>query len=418
MRLLLLLVLSCVILTAKAQDTLSLFKCYQMAEAAHPLGLQKAELEEINNLNKKIITSSYLPQINLNGQATYQSDVVSIDLDIPTFEFPTPPLDQYKISLDVNQMIYDGGLTKRRKDLENNIYQTDLQKVEVDLYQIKDQVNEVFFFILILQENLKLLHLTHEILTNQLESVRSGVINGVLLKSDQYILEAELLKLDQNTEGVELSIESANDILEILSGSDLENKILTPPQVEITFSTAPNRPEHMLFQMQRETLLSSAKLKSTEKMPRLIAFGQFGYGKPGLNILNNEFDTYYMAGLTLSWNLWDWQKIKNERQVYKVQTNVISSQQLAFDRNLEIALTKERSSIEKLEKDIEKDLEIIELQKKILKSVSAQLDNGVITSTEYIAQLNAVKQTYINLNTHQLQLIQAKIQYQTILGDL
>ncbi len=404
----------------KAQEELSLFDCHQKAVANHPLGLQKTELEQINKLNLDVITSSFLPQFKLNGQATYQSDVVSIDLDIPgvNLDIPSPSKDQYKMTVEVNQMIYDGGLTKNRRNLEKSTYNADVQQVEVDLYGLKEQVNNVFFQLFILKENLALIKVTRQDLEQKLTTVKSGVENGVLLESDQMKLEAELLKLEQSIEELEISVSASRNILSILMGEEIGDKILSLPENIEVSETDLNRPEYLLFNLQKEKLSSAEKLKASEKMPKVYGFGQFGYGKPGLNMLSDQFDTYYLVGLSLSWNIWDWQKVNKERQVFKIQENIVDTKQSVFDYNININKEKTNGEILKLEKAIIKDNQLIELQNKILTSVSSQLDNGVITSTDYIAQLNAVTHAKISMKTHEIQLVQAKINLKTIQGNL
>jgi outer membrane protein TolC len=399
---------------------LSLFDCHQKAVESHPLGLKKAELEQIKQLNLKIIESTYLPQLKLNGQATYQSDVVSIDLDIPgmDIDIPSPSKDQYKMAVEINQMIYDGGLTKQRKNLEQSTYNADLQQVEVDLYGLKEQVNTIFFQVFILEENKQLIHVVRQDVEQKLTTVKSGVENGVLLESDEMQLEAELIKLAQTIEELDISVKTTKEILAILIGEELGDIELVLPENFGVEETAPNRPEHLLFQYQKEKLATVDKLKATEKMPKLYGFGQLAYGRPGFNMLSDEFDSYYMVGLSLSWNIWDWKKVNKERQVYKVQENIIDANQLAFNQNLDVNLKRANSEIEKLEKAIARDNQLIELQDRILKSFSSQLDHGVITSTDYITQLNAVTQAKINMKTQEIQLVQAKINLKTIQGNL
>lgn len=403
---------------AMAQEHLSLFDCHDLAEQNHPLGLQKAEMESINQLNLQVIKSAYMPQLKLNGQATYQSDVVSIDLNIPNMSIPNPSNDQYKVYAELNQMIYDGGTTGKRKQFQNKSYEADLQQIEVDLYAVKQQINDIYFMYFTLDESLSALEVSKGTITKKLESVRSGVVNGVLLESAQLSLEAELLKLEQTLEEVSLSKETSLKILEILTGAQLESAQLTLPEDFKVVATDYSRPEHLLFQYQKDKLLTAESLKASENMPRVLAFGQLGYGKPGLNMLSNEFDSYYLLGLSFTWNLWDGQKVKSERQIYKVQSNLIDIQQQAFNEQLDVQLAQVLSEIEKLEQAIEKDVQIIDIQKQLLKSASSRLDNGVITSTEYITNLNNLTRAEINLKTNEIKLLQAKVNYKTIQGNL
>jgi outer membrane protein TolC len=405
------------VVSAMTQNNITLQECYEKAMENHPAGLQWAELEKINNLNKDIIASSWLPQSVFNAQATYQSDVIDIGIDLPGFDFPSPTRDQYRMSVEVQQMIYDGGTAKHRQKLRDAQHLAELKEVEVQLYQVLEQVNRHFFRYFILEENLKVLDLTREEINKRIHSVRSAVENGALLPSAQWTLEAELLRLEQKRDELLAMVVSNLEILEILTGEDLADKKPALP-VEIHNAEGPlNRPELKLFELQKESLFASSRLTSTARMPRVSTFAQAGYGRPGLNMLSEDFDFFYLAGIRLSWNIWDWDKTHNEKQIQQVKAEIIHAQQEVFEQKISIALTLVKSLISQLEKTIEKDMQIIALREKILESAGSQLQNGVITSTEYLQQVNALAQAKIEAQSNQVRLIQARAEYNVITGN-
>ena len=383
----------------------------------HPLGLQKAELEKISNLNKDIIASAWLPQSVINAQATYQSDVIDIGIELPGFDFPSPTRDQYRMSVELQQMIYDGGSVKNHQKLRDAQHQAELKEIEVQLYQVLEQVNLHFFRYFILEENLKVLNLTIDEVAQRLYSVKSAVENGALLPSSHWELEAELLRLEQKRDELAAMVTVNLEILEILTGENLTDKNLALP-IEIPLEEKYlNRPELKLFELQKESLFAASKLASTARLPKLSTFALAGYGRPGLNMLSEDFDFFYLAGIRLSWNIWDWDKINRERQIHKVKAEVVNTQQQVFEQKISIALTSVSSLILQLEQTTEKDLQIIALRLKILESAGSQLQNGVITSTDYLQQVNALAQAKIGYQTNQIRLIQARAEYNLITGN-
>jgi outer membrane protein TolC len=177
------------------------------------------------------------------------------------------------------------------------------------------------------------------------------------------------------------------------------------------------RPEIKLFELQKDRLTGMDKLTETKTKPRLSGFGTLGYGRPGLNMLSNDFKGYAMIGAKVSWNVWNWNQTNNERQVFGVQKSIIETQKDSFNQNLKIALQNNRSEINKYQSLIETDNQIIQLRNEITLASSSQLDNGVITSSEYLTQVNEELQARLNLKTHQVKLTQAKIDYLMTLGQ-
>ena len=399
-----------------SQDTISLPDCYKAMEAVHPFGLEPEVYNQVLQLNQRIDNTNYLPKLTLNAKATYQSDVVKLDINIPSIDIPSPSKDQYGASVDVNQVIYDGGTTKALKELHQAEYNTNLQKVSVELYQVKKQINQLYFSVLILEKNKASIGVSIDNLNERIKIVNEQVDNGVLLNTNLLVLQSQKIKLEQNIDELSAMLKSAKEALGILIGRSSESILLTEPVA--TDGENSIRPELQLFQVQKEQLNKAGKLTATERMPKLAGFGQFGYGKPGLNMLNDKFDTYYIVGAKLTWNIWDWNQVKYKRQSFNVQHDLIDISEKAFLQGQQTELTKVSNTILQLETAVEKDDQLVTIQKKILENYAAQVENGVITTTEYVNQLNEVLLAEIKLNTHKIKLIQAKTDENTIQGKI
>ncbi len=418
-------ILSFNLLFGQTDSVLSLPECYTAARQTHPLGRQTQYWSEINRLQLQNLQTQWLPQLNLNGQASYQSDVPQVDLEIPPnpvlpqIEIPTPDQDQYKIGLQINQLIYDGGLTARQKELQQIETAVSQQEIAVEFHQLKTRINQVFFNIHLLKKNREIIKLMLSDLRKRRQTVAGAVTHGVRLPSDLDQLDASILKTEQQLDDIAATLSSAYEILSELIGQSVSPDMqLNLPEIDIMAADTLNRPEQELFRIRSQKLSVLQGLNRHAKQPRLVGFGQFGYGKPGLNMLSNEFDTYYIIGLQLQWNLWDWQKSKREREALAVQKNMITNQVEIFRKNTYLALQKETANIRKYKDFINKDQKIINLRDKIARRAGTQLENGVMTTTDYINHINALSRARLQLEMHRLNLVQAKVNYAILKGDL
>ena len=403
------------------QDTITLNWCYQKAIENYPLTRQDSLLSVSNELKIKNLNKNYLPQLMVNGQVHYQSDVTKTPFqDIPGIQIPSVEKDWYKITLDANQVIYDGGITAKQKELENTKLAIDKQNVELELYKLKERINIIYFSILLFQENNKTLMLLKKNLEAKLSDVNSGVENGLVLASNADILKAEIIKLEQSIIEIEIGTNTSKNIMNEYTGLALkESTNLSLPKTEInTRVFENNRPEYELMSLQQNQLEAMKEVTGRKLVPRLYAFGQAGYGRPGFDMLKNEFDDFYMIGAKLNWNIWDWNHSKKEKEILDIQSEIITTQKETFDKNLKIDLQNKLAEIHKIEEMIKRDGQIITLRERISEASSSQLDNGVITSTEYLTEINAEASAKLNLTVHKIQLEKAKIDYSASLGNL
>ena len=177
-----------------------------------------------------------------------------------------------------------------------------------------------------------------------------------------------------------------------------------------------SRPELTFFRDQSSQLDTKAALLDHQRYPRVFGFGQGGVGRPGLNMLSNDFQPYYLIGIGMSWNAFDWQKTKREKHIIGLQKDMIQSQQETFEQNINLLLEQQSANIRKIKTLIESDREIIALRQKIAKSSASRLENGTMNSADYIADLDAATIAQIKLETHKIQLDEAIIKYNTIKG--
>ena len=400
------------------QQTLSLAKAYDLATQNYPLIKQRDLVLKTSNINIDNLSKGFLPQFSVSGQATYQSDVTQVSIPIPGITITPPAKDQYKIIADVNQMIYDGGVIAAQKNIQHLNNAAEQQQVEVQLYQLKDRINQLFLGVLFLDEQLKQVDLVKADLNTGIKSTEAQVNNGVAFRSNLNVLKAELLKADQHAIELRASRKGLTDVLGLFINQPLPADVQLEKPI---IATAPltndiQRPELKFYTMQEQLLNGQYKLIDSRNKPKASIFLQSGYGRPGLNLLKNDFAFFYTTGVRLNWNFGGLYTKKNDRQLIDISKRTITVQKEFFLLNTNTALKQQEAELNKLQQLLQKDDEIIDLRIKVKEAAKAQLDNAVITANDYLREVNAEDQAKQSLITHQVQLLQAQINYQTISG--
>ncbi|MGG8495195.1 TolC family protein [Tenacibaculum sp. TC6] len=399
-----------------SQQTLSLENCYDKLKENYPLVKQQAILDQQKEKELSVIKTNTLPQLRLNAQATYQSEVTEVPFPNTGIE----PLnkDQYRATLTANQLLYNGGRIKATQDLQNITTDKKHQEVEVHLYQLKQRVNQLYFSILLIDDQLKLIEVRKQQLTSKLKEIKSGISNGVLLPTSDKILEAELLKLQQQTKAIKNNRATLIYSLATLIGVPVNAETkFQKPTIILAKNTVLNRPELELFNLQKQEIEQQKEILSKAIVPELNGFATGGYGNPGLNMLKNDFRPYYIIGVQLNWNVFDWNGNKKKREALNFSKELVDAQEEVFKLNTNTALNEQQKEIETLEDAMVIDEQLMTLQKEVVAASDAQLKNGVITPSQYIIELTKLYETENMYNQHKIQLALTKANYNTIKGD-
>jgi outer membrane protein TolC len=402
-----------------AQQVIDLKECRMMAKENFPKLKQTDLLQKINELKVANNKSAYLPQIDLKGQATYQSEVTALPIDLSKMGITIPSLaqDQYKVYVDLKQTIWDGGITNSKNQLEAASLESDMQKLEVEAYQVNAMVDAYFFNLLVIRQNEQVLSTQVEVLEKQVTRLENANKQGAARQKDVEKLMAEKLLLKQKQIELASKRQSVTSIMSILTGKAIgPDAVPQLPENGLAKADEINRPEFKLFELQQKQLLASDKLLSSTRNPLVFGFGQAGYGRPGLNMLSNEFDPYYMVGVGVSWRVLDWQNASRSKKMNSLQREVIGTLQSDFEQKQKIQLADASSQMANLKQLIASDEEILGLRKKITARAASELENGIVTSTDYLADLNSETVALINYETHKIQLVQATVNYNNILG--
>lgn len=416
-------IISCLLFAANrliAQDkpVLTLEQCYTLASTVSPLAQQKALTIRAGNMAEKNQNLKWLPQVDLNAQATYQSAVTSFPAKLPNVTVEELSKDQYKGTLDILQPVYDGGVISTQKKLQHATTNVESQRVEVDLYQLRSKVNGYFFTGLLMEENIRVMNLVKDDLDNNIKKVMAQAANGIATGSNVDVLKAELLKASQKIIEFNAARKAALQMLEILTGTAIaeSTSFVKPAAAAHAEEAISDRPELKLFDFQKQQFQLQSKLIGARSNPRFSFFANGGYGKPGLNMLKNEFQWFYTGGVRLSIPITGQFTKQRDQRVIKIQEEIVDRQKENFLNNSRQLLVQQKNEVEKYRQLVATDAEIVALRTKIKENASFRLANGIITSTEYITELNAENQAMLTQKLHEIQWLQSQYNYKLILG--
>lgn len=394
----------------RANDTLTVQQCRALAVQNSPLQQKRLYAESIAALQTENIRSAGLPRIQAGAQATWQSDVFGLPIHSPFFEIPVVPKDQYKISLDIAQRIWDGGSDqygRRQRGLERDLAAA---QVDVDVFQLREVVTDLYFKTLLLRESETVLNASKEDLNNRLKQAEAAVSGGIALRTSADQVKLQILKTDQQIVGIQSDRAALMEILAAWIGREkVDFELKTPPRSDRTFQ-AEKRPEYQLFDLQQRSVQLQKDRLHLLKQPRVEAFAQGGLGRPNpFNFFETGFEPFFLIGLRASWTPFDWGNQSRDAQVLDIQVKNIDAQRQAFVQRLEAGTLKDEwDRTTKYRQQLEQDDAIVRLQEDIVRRSEAQVQNGVTTMTDYLSQLNLLTQARLNRKTHELQAVQAQ----------
>jgi len=401
-------------------DTLTLPGCFRLATERFPLITGKQILNKQMSLEDENLKSAFYPEMNLNAGATYYSDVVTINVEpaVPGVTFPQPYHDQYAVTMDIRQMIYDGGEIRNRQKVQERSNAVKQQDLEVKLYAYKQKLARIFFSALYLDDNYKILEQNLLQLRKATKEAEVAKEKGSILQGDVNILKASQLDIRQKMIANRHDRIAVVKILEMYLDTIFPKEMVLNVPIPVMTAGPPARPEFRLFSLQQSWLDAGMQLQNVQRHPKFFGFGQVGYGRPGLNPLNENFKAFYLVGANLTWNIWDWNRTKRQKKILSFEQELVKNQEKLFYQQVKADLVKINEEIGKLEKIIELDKQRVLLRKEIMEEYAGKLSGGTITPAEYERQLSAWQNSQVQLNLHQKQLMEKHIDYLITNGNL
>jgi outer membrane protein TolC len=404
---------------AQQKEQVTLAQLQALAKENYPLLKQKQMYTDMTSNKTKQLSSNFLPQASVTGQATYQSEVTELNIPIPGVVgggFKQKP-DQYAIGLELKETLFDYGMVKTQKqiELENGAVQTN--QVDADLIKLKERINNLYGNLYLQQENKKIMLLRINELDAKRKKMQSAVDNGAALQSNFLVLESEYLSTEQKIEEINSNLVAWFKTMSLLTSKTMDTTtVLSEVAKNVPVQTTVMRPEYKLFEAQSHTLKLREEMVNRNNLPKFSVFARGYYGRPGYNFLNNDFRPYGIIGAGLNWNLSAYYTSSKEKKNLRINNDLVDNQKKIFDLNLQATMVQQLEEIEKLNRMIGMDQKIVDAKTLVRKASSSQLDNGVITSSDYIVDLNAENQAQFNLKLHEIQLMMAKENYNTTLG--
>lgn len=399
------------LISCPAQITIE--ACYQKAQENYPLIKKYDLIEKTKEYNINNAEKGYLPQVTVSGNASYQSDVTHLPSGLSNLSLlgggiPTMGKDHYGVAMDLNQTIWDGGRIKAQKEIAQMQGNVEKGNAEVGLYSVNQRVNGVFFGILLAEAELKQNQLYIENLERNFQKESSYRQNGLANQGDVDVVEVNILKAKQTRIQYETTRKTYIEMLSQLIGERLNDsvKLETPSNNQLT-TTEINRPELKWFDAQINYYKALHKETISDLLPKLGAYMTGGYGRPALNMLENKFKPYYIAGIKLSWNLGNLYTHKNREQIIENNIKTVEVDRETFLFNTQLDMDLKNNQIAKYIRQLKFDQDIIRLRKSVEQISEGKMANGTISGTDLMTDINALQQAEQDKILHEMEMLQS-----------
>jgi len=386
---------------------MTLEMCKVKMQANYPLIKQYDLLEKTREYSLDNVAKGNLPQVSLSSKATYQSEVTKLPIQIPNVNIKEINKDQYQVMVEVKQNLWDGGEMKSQKELTNSSITVNREKVNVDMYALNERINQLYFGILLLDEQLKQNQLLQDDLGQSYQRIEAFVKNGIAHDSDLDEIRVEQLNTKQKKTALMASRQAYLQMLSQMIGENIAPGIPLekPAKIETPSADSDERPELQWFDAQNALLQTQQKALDARVRPHFGLFAQGAYGNPGLNMLKNKFTPYYTVGVKLTWNFGSLYTLHNDRSLLENSRQQQNVNKDVFLFNTRLEATQENNSITSMRKQMEEDDEIIRLRSNIRKSAEAKVANGTLSVIEMLRQIDAESLARQTKSTHEIELL-------------
>lgn len=423
-RFLSLLVLLFVAFSVEAQ---TLEECRRMAREHYPEIKQYNLISATEQYNISNASRAWIPQVMLSGQVTYQSATPTYPEAFQKIliengvEMAGIRKDQYKVALDIQQNIWDGGQSKANKAIAQVEAEAERSRLEVSLYGLQSRVDNLYFGILLLDERMAQTEAMICVLESNLSRMRTYCKNGVAVQSDVDAIEAELLTARQTLGQVESSRTSYRRVLEVFIGQPLKSDVLERPAMQELSSGTSARPEIEMFHSQEAILDAQRKAITLSVLPRFSLFAQGYYGYPGMDMfksmMTSDLTLNAVVGLRMQWNLGAFYTKKNNIEKLNVAKQQVDVERDIFLFNTQMQTTGQEGEIVRLRRAIEDDDRIVGLRRSVRMAAESKLENGVIDATDLLRKITDETTAKLNRSTHEIELLQAIYRLKTTLNQ-
>ena len=391
----------------------TLEECQQAAEKNYPLIKQYGLIAKTTQLTVKNIQKGWLPQVMVSAQATYQSTVTAWPESMQTMyqqmglNMKGLRKDQYKISIDLQQTIYDGGAISSQRNIAQQEGKVQEAQTETNLYQVRRRVNEMYFSLLLLNEQIQLNEDVKALLQSSEEKLSAMVKGGTAATSDLDNVRAERLSVEQQNENLKQQKLMLQRMLSVFCGLEV-NDTQKPAPIQIA-SSVNNRPEMRLYNSQLELTEAKEKALDTQLRPKLGLFAQGFYGCPGLNMfedmINRKWSLNGIVGIKLSWNVSALYTHKNDKARLSAQREMIENAREVFLFNNKLEEIQQSENISRYQTMMKSDDEIIVLRTNVRKAAESKLAHGIIDVISLLREINNENAAKTQQSIHEIDML-------------
>ena len=417
--------------TASRQYTLD--SCYVLARDNYPMMKQYGIIQKLGELSVRDALSSYIPQITLGGEAAYYSDVVAFPEKIEALfsqfagmDFEGLRNDQYKVLLDINQNLWDGGYSGAKKAAAIAEAEVSAMKTATELYGLKSRVTEVYFGILATGAMIEQNDVAAGILKDNRNMLQACVENGVAMESDLDAIDAEILANEQNRIRLVGSRDTYIRLMSLITGRpmDTDTEFLVPEEALYRQEYGENevkRYELALLDAQEASVAARRKMVNSSVMPSFSLFAQGYYGYPGMNMfddmLNYKWGFNGVVGIRFRWNISGFFTKKNHLGQLDQSLRTIELQRETFLFNNRLEQAGKSAEIEQMRSIMEQDERIIGLRRSVREASEARLANGTITANDLVRDIAAETKARLDRSLHELEYLQKIYEMKYIVND-
>ncbi len=403
----------CLLITGTSMRAQTLQQCYEWTEENSPLVEKYHLIEKSKDYSLTAAKQLWLPQVTLSAQGTYQSDVSAFPSSMSSLfstmglEFEGLNKDQYRVSLDVSQTIWDGGTSKAKAEIAETEAEINVKDVESQIYTLRERVNSLFFGILMLEENLKLNEEMGRVLESNIRTMTALLDNGAASQSSLDALKVEEIQCRQDRKSIEATKEAYVNMLSLLTGHEITG--LKEPEEPQIVAGWENRPDIQALELRKKNIEARALALNASKKPRFSAFAQGFYGNPGLNMfedmLESHFSWNYMVGLRMQWNLTNFFTSRNEKSQLDNALYQIESDREILDFNYSLQTAEQNSLVYKMRDVLAEDEEIIRLRISLRETREAEVQNGVASVNDLISEISSENSAKLNASSLRIELL-------------
>lgn len=404
-------------LAAQIPFKVTIDECQQWAVAQSSANVQKELNEQLLQVKLNDASSHYYPSLEVNGWASLQSQMPQLPTSIPGVEILSK--DNYRIGLDLNQVLFDGGKIIYNRKFERLDNENEIHKLDLSINKIKEQIIMIYLNLLIIDKQTNILKTVQQTLDEQMSQLQFLLKEGVIYGNAVTQLEVEMLKVEQQMGELLATKESMKSSLSILTGKDLTNAEFVTPEIDwVALNTESNRLEFKIFANQISGLDYQRKLHYATTVPQIKLMVTGGYGRSTFDFFDNDFNWYYFVGVNLNVPVINWAKTTGVGNIINLQKSIMESQKSDFEKGNQIEIQEKINEIKRIESLLVLDKQITEKYEELTSTYRIQLLNGIITVYDYLKQQNDETSSLINQEVHRIQLLKAKYELLALKGKL